>query len=139
MDRPGVSLTIDRLLARPVKVKLLELICLSPDGYGNPWIVIDHTRMSVIDDVQPGRLVLEADRRQVDLKCITDVYGGLVMPTFAQSELWFEITPMTGTLSLTVIPSVLSMFLGCAEDGQSNTPCDCEHRLSSAHLHILSK
>lgn len=68
---------------------------MSPaNGYGTPWIVFDHNRMSVIDDAQPGRLVLEADRRQVDLMWITDVYGGLVMPTFAQSKLWVEITPM---------------------------------------------
>jgi len=62
---------------------LLERISLPANGYGTPWIVIDHNRMSVIDDVQAGRLVIEADRRQVDWMWITDVYGGLVMPTFA--------------------------------------------------------
>src|SRR6201982_2879469 len=124
MDRHGVSLTIDLLLARPVKVKLLERICLPANRYGTPWIVIDHNRMSVIDDVQPRSLVLEVDRRQVGLMWITDVFGGLVMPTFAQSKLWFEITPVAGTASVAVIPSVLSVFLGHAENGQSNTPCD---------------
>jgi hypothetical protein len=139
MDRHGVSLTIDLLLARPVKVKLLERICLPANGYGTPWIVIDNNRMSVIDDAQPGRLVLEADRRQVDLMWITDVYGGLVMPTLAQSKLWVEITPMAGTVSVAVVPSVLTVFLGRAENGQSNTPCDCEQKSLSANLHIRSK
>src|ERR1700746_3682886 len=102
MDRHGLRLTLALPLARPVKVKLLERICLPADGYGTPWIVIDHNRMSVIDNVQPGRLVLEADGRQVALMWITDVNGGLVMPTFAQSKLWFQVTPMVRSERVTV-------------------------------------
>jgi len=34
---------------------------------------------------------------------------------------------------------VLRVFLGRAENGQRNTPCDCDQRSSSANLHIRSR
>jgi len=74
--------------------------------------------VSVVDDVERGRLVVELDGRQIGLLRISDVDGGLVMPILARSKPWFEFTPMAGTVQLAIVPAVRRMLFLC-RDGES--------------------
>jgi hypothetical protein len=67
--------------------------------------------VTVINDVERGRLVIELDRWQVSLLRIPDVDGRLAMPILAWGKLRLEITPMARPFGFAVIPNVLGMML----------------------------
>ena len=95
--------------------------------------------MAVIDDVQPGGLVIELNRRQVGLFGITDVDRRLAVPILARSKLRFEITPMAGPFRFAVVPCVLRMMLRYCTGGCENHRAkdDCRERIVP-NLHMPS-
>ena len=114
------ALAVDLLFAGPVKVELLERVFLVANQNKAARAVVDHDRVTVIDDVQRRRLVVEMDRRQGSFLRIADVNGGLVVSSLARCELRFQITPMARSTLPVVTPNVLRlMFLRTAAHRQS--------------------
>ena len=105
------AFAVDFLLARPMKVKLFERIFPVPHGDGASGGVVDHDRVTVIDDMQSGRLVVEMDLGQISFSGILDVNWGLAMPILACRELRFQVAPMAWTELVAVIPCMLRMLL----------------------------
>src|SRR5215470_18354738 len=108
-----VALAINLLLAGPVKMELLECILLAADQNEASGAVVDHDGMAVIDDVEWRRLIVEAYRGQLCFLRVADVDGGLVLTILAGRKPWFQVTPMTRSTRIPIIPIVLSeMLLG---------------------------
>src|SRR5689334_19728670 len=118
MDHHFVSLAVDLLFTGPVKMELFQGVLLVAHPDGTSGRIVDHDRMTVINDVQRGRLVVEPNGRQVGLLWITNVNGGLVVSVFAGSEIRVQVTPVTGTLVSVVAPVGGLMYLGVRKRGR---------------------
>src|SRR5882762_1403597 len=98
MHHHVVSLAVDFLLAGPVKMELFQRILLVAHADRTAWGIVDHDRMTVINDVQRGRLVVKSNGRQIDLPRIANVNGGLVVSGLAESKFRVQVAPMAGAL-----------------------------------------
>ena len=74
--------------------------------------------MTVIDDVQRGRLVVEPNGRQVGLLWIANVNGGLVVSVLAGSEIRVQVTPVAGALVSVLAPVAGFVHLGVRKRGR---------------------
>src|SRR5271154_4239178 len=75
MDHHVEALSIDKLLARMVKMELRELVAMIADGDKAPRCIVHHNGVTVIDDGERRSMVVELDRRQVGLFCVADAIG----------------------------------------------------------------
>src|ERR1700740_2769044 len=112
-----IALAVDRLLAGPMKVELFERILLPAHRHKAPCGVSDRHGVTVVDDMQRRRLVIELDWQQVGLLGIVDVDGGLPAPILAWSKFRFELTPMAWPTRLPIVPSVFGMMILARTEG----------------------
>jgi hypothetical protein len=69
MNHHVEALSIDKLLARMVKMELRELVAMIADGDKASRRIVHHNGVTVIDDGERRSTVVELDRRQVGLFC----------------------------------------------------------------------
>src|SRR6185369_6195397 len=99
-------------------MELFQGVLLVAHADGTSWRIVDHDRMTVIDDVQRRRLVVELNGPQVGLLWIANVNGGLVVSVFAGSEIGAQVTPVAGALVSVVAPMAGLVCLGVRKPGR---------------------
>jgi hypothetical protein len=92
-------------------MELLQRVFLLTDEDEASRAVVDHDGVAVIDDVERGRLVIEVDWGQVGFLRVADVNRGLVMSILAGCKFGFQVTPVSRSKRVAVIPCVLRMVI----------------------------
>jgi len=92
----GESLAVDALLARMMKMELDELIGVVANPKRAAGIDIDLDAVTIVDDVQRARAIIEVERREPLVLGVTrsDIDRRLCLPVAASRKLRVEIGPM---------------------------------------------
>src|SRR5215831_7810819 len=130
------ALAVDVLLAWMMKMELLEYVRFVADRERATRGVVDLNGVSVVDDVERNRLVIEFQRRQVRFLAILDVDGRLCAPDRTGGKRRIEFAPITRPFRPLVGP--LGSFLAkgaCRRQSDTENPAErkCLARKSESH------
>src|SRR5215469_4380590 len=119
------ALAVDVLLAWMMKMELLEYVRFVADRERATWGVVDLNGVSVVDDVERNRLVIEFQRRQVRFLGVLDVDGRLFLPDRTRGKRRVEFAPSTRPFRPLVGP--LGSFLAnvaCRRQSDPENPAE---------------
>src|SRR5215469_9550877 len=130
-----VALTVDVLLAWMMKMELLEYVRFVADRERATGGVVDLNGVSVVDDVERNRLVIEFQRRQVRFLGVLDVDGRLCVPDPTGGKRRIEFAPITRPFRPLVGPLGSLAKGACRRQSATENPAErkCLARKSESH------